>query len=113
MSRQLTALVLLAVMGSCGMYAAEMTRIDVYIGDSDSSAQLLRAGKVVASGIFEKIGVHLNWRTGKLADNAFPQKAFGIRTPAQARNRLPQPRSLQPGSWARRARRLRSTRTEF
>jgi len=80
MRSQLATVVLLGVMGSSGLYAAETTRVDVYISGSDGSSQLLREGKILASGIFEKIGVHVIWRTGKLADNATPQKAFGILT---------------------------------
>jgi hypothetical protein len=86
MRSQLTTVVLLAVMGSGSMYAAEQTRVDVYLSNRDDSAQLLGAGKILASGMFEKIGVHVNWRTGELsatrgdAGNETLRKAFGIRT---------------------------------
>jgi hypothetical protein len=86
--------VVLAVMGSGSMYAAEKTRVDVYISNRDDSARLLGTGKILAFGIFEKIGVHVNWRTGELADNAAPPKAFGIRTLEHA------PESATPGALA-------------
>ena len=80
MRNQWKAVVLLAVVGSGRLCAAETMRVDVYVSDSDGSAELLRTGKIVASGIFEKIGVHVNWRTGKLPGQATPQKAFGVLT---------------------------------
>jgi hypothetical protein len=85
MRSQLTTVVLLAVFGG-SMYAAEKTSVDVYLSNRDDSSELLRPGKVVASAIFERIGVHLNWRSGGLpatqsaAGNGALQKAFGIRT---------------------------------
>src|SRR5580658_10436355 len=94
MRSQFTTVVLLAVMGSSGMYAAEKTRVDIYISGSDDSAQVLGAGKILASGIFEKIGIHLNWRAGELAESAMPDKAFGIRTLEHA------PESATPGALA-------------
>jgi hypothetical protein len=100
MRSQLTTVVLLAVLGSGSVYAAEKTRVDVYICGSDDSAQLLGAGKILASGIFEKIGVHVNWRTGELsatrggAGNETLRKAFGIRTLEHA------PESATPGALA-------------
>jgi hypothetical protein len=84
MRSQLTTVVLLAVFGG-SMYAAEKTRVDVYISDRDESSELLSPGKVVASAIFERIGVHLNWRSGRLpatqsaaGNGALP--AFAVRT---------------------------------
>src|SRR5580692_9280860 len=105
MRSQLTTVVLLAAIGGGGMYAAEKSRTvvyfsDVYISDRDASAQLLKPGKVLASGIFEKIGVHVNWRTGELsatrgdAGNETLRKAFGIRTLEHA------PESATPGALA-------------
>jgi hypothetical protein len=87
-------------MGKGGMYAAERNRVDVYLSDRDESARLLGAGKVVASGIFEKIGVHIDWRTGEPSatrggdgDETLP-KAFAIRTLEKA------PESATPGALA-------------
>jgi hypothetical protein len=91
MRSQLTTVVLLAAIGSSSMYAAEKTRTvvyvsDVYISDRDGSSELLGPGKVVASAIFAKIGVRLNWRAGELpatqsaAGNESIRKAFGVRT---------------------------------
>jgi len=85
MRSQLTMVILLAVFGG-SMDAAEKTRLDVYLSNRDDSSGLLGPGKIVASGIFEKIGVHLNWRTGELpatrsaAGDGAIQKAFGVRT---------------------------------
>jgi len=80
MRGRLTTVVLLAVIGSGRLYAAETMRVDVYISDTGGLSRLLGPGKILASGIFEKIGVHVNWRTGRLGDNATPRRAFGIRT---------------------------------
>jgi len=86
MRSQFTTVVLLAAIGSGSMYAAEKTSVVVYISDRDDSSELLRPGKVVASAIFAKIGVRLNWRAGELpathsaAGNGAPQKVFGVRT---------------------------------
>src|SRR5277367_4486763 len=95
MRNQLTTLVLLAAIGSGSMYAAEEIRTvsyfsDVYINDHDASAQLLGPGKFMASAIFAKIGVHLNWHAGELpatqsaGGNESLRKAFGIGTLEQA-----------------------------
>jgi hypothetical protein len=97
--RQLTMVVLLAAMGAVNVYSAEKTRVDVYISDRDESSQLLGPGKVMASGIFEKIGVRLNWRAGELNTNQRTanetlQKTFGIRTLEHA------PDSATPGALA-------------
>jgi len=105
MRNQLTTLVLLAAIGSGSMYAAEETRTvsyfsDVYINDHDASAQLLGPGKFMASAIFAKIGVHLNWHAGELpvansaAGDESAQRAFGIRTVEHA------PESATPGALA-------------
>jgi hypothetical protein len=85
MRSQLITVVLLAVFGG-SVYAAEKTRVDVYLNNRDDSSALLGPGKIVASGIFEKIGVHLNWHAGELpatqsaAGDGAIQKAFGVRT---------------------------------
>jgi hypothetical protein len=100
MRSQLTTVALLAVMGGGSIYAAEQTRVDVYLSNRDGSAQLMGAGKILASSIFEKIGVHVNWRTGELsptrgdAGNETLRKAFGIRTLEHA------PESATPGALA-------------
>src|SRR5580704_15859825 len=112
MRSQLTTVALLAVMGGGSMYAAAKTRVDVYLSNRDDSAQLMGAGKILASGIFEKIGVHVNWRTGELsatrddAGNETLRKAFGIRTLEHA------PESATPGALAS-ARILGSSGTEI
>jgi hypothetical protein len=51
--------------------------VDVYLSDRDDFARLLGSGKLVASGIFKKIGVCLNWHTGELPAG---QSGFVIRT---------------------------------
>jgi hypothetical protein len=117
MRSQLTMVVLLAAIGGAGTYAAEKTRAvvyvsDVYISDRDDSSQLLGPGKVLATGIFGKIGVRLNWRAGELpkarsaAGNESAQRAFGIRTVKHA------PESATPGALAA-ARILGSSGTEI
>jgi hypothetical protein len=117
MRSQLTTVVLLAAIGGGGMYAAEKTHAvvyvsDVYISDRDASAQLLGPGKVLATGIFGKIGVRLNWRAGELpaaksaAGNESAQRAFGIRTVEHA------PESATQGALAA-ARILGSSGTEI
>jgi hypothetical protein len=100
MRSQLTMVVLLAAMGRGSMYAAEKTFVVVYVSGRDASAQLLGPGKVLATGIFGKIGVRLNWRAGELpaaqdaAGQEAVQKAFGIRTLEHA------PGSATPGALA-------------
>jgi hypothetical protein len=91
MRSQFITVVLLAAIGSGSIYAAEKTRTvvyvsDVYLSNRDDSSELLGPGKVVASAIFAKVGVHLHWRSGELpatlsaAGNGAIQKVFGIRT---------------------------------
>jgi hypothetical protein len=83
---QFAAMVLLAAIGG-SLYAAEKTRVDVYINDRDDSSQLLGPGKVLAAGIFGKIGVRLVWHNGELPA-ALPTNAslpvFAIRTSEHA-----------------------------
>jgi hypothetical protein len=55
--------------------------VDVYMNRRDDSNQLLGPGKTLASSIFEKIEVRLNWRTGELPAN---KAAFGFRTAEHA-----------------------------
>jgi hypothetical protein len=56
--------------------------VDVYVNGRDDSAQLLGPGKLLASSIFQRIGVHVNWRTGELGTVPVSklEPAFGIRT---------------------------------
>jgi len=82
---RLATVVLLAAL-HCGIIdAAEKTRVDVYISDRDDSALLLRPGKVLASGIFDQIGVRLVWHSGelpmaKIARRDASVPVFSIRT---------------------------------
>jgi hypothetical protein len=80
MNIRLATVVLLAAMDSSSIYAAEKTRVDVYISDRDDSAQLLGTGKVLASGIFDHIGVHVVWHNGELPANSPSKPVFAIRT---------------------------------
>jgi hypothetical protein len=89
MRSQFATVVLLAAIGG-SMYAAEKTRVDVYINDRDDSSQLLGPGKVLAAGIFDQIGVRLVWHNGELpaATNAGRTDAstpvFAVRTSEHA-----------------------------
>ena len=85
MNIRLAMVILLAAMDGASMYAAEKARVDVYISDRDDSAQLLGPGKVLASGIFDQIGVRLVWHSGilpmaKMARRDASVPAFAIRT---------------------------------
>jgi hypothetical protein len=62
---QLAAAILLSAIGDSGMYAAEKTRVDVYISDRDNSSVLLRPGKVLASALFDRAGVRIAWHAGE------------------------------------------------
>jgi hypothetical protein len=83
---RLALAVLLAAISGGTLYAAEKTRVDVYINDHDDTSELLGPGRVLASAIFDKIGVRLVWHRGELlaamsagrTDTSRP--AFGIRT---------------------------------
>jgi hypothetical protein len=68
-----------------------MTVVDVYLTDHDDSAEFLRPGKVLATSIFEKIGVHVKWHTGERPAGRI---SFGIRTAERA------PASVSPGALA-------------
>ncbi len=82
----LLAAVLVGSIEGGSLYAAEKTRVDIYINDHDDSAQLLGSSKVLASGIFEQIGLRLVWHNGepptaKSAGQTDPgQPVFAIRT---------------------------------
>jgi hypothetical protein len=80
MNIRLAMVILLAAMDGASMYAAEKARVDVYISDRDDSAQLLGPGKVLASGIFDQIGVRLVWHNGELPASSASQPVFSIRT---------------------------------
>ena len=77
MNIRLVTMVLAAGIGVNG-YAAEKTRVDVYLDDRDDSAELLRQGKVVAWGIFRQIGVGLIWHPVRSA-NGTERSGFTIR----------------------------------
>jgi hypothetical protein len=86
MSIQFPVVILLTIIPAATMPTEENIRVDVYINDRDDSTLRLGPGALLASNIFEKIGVHLNWRTGEVptaqsaAGNVTSQIAFGIRT---------------------------------
>jgi hypothetical protein len=89
---QLTVL-LLAAIAAGSLHAAEKTPVNVYINTHDDSSILLGPGKPMASAIFEKIGVRVNWRDGELRTDA-SHPTFGIRTVEHA------PESATPGALA-------------
>ncbi|HKE28082.1 MAG TPA: hypothetical protein VKB88_37270 [Bryobacteraceae bacterium] len=64
-----------------GLGQSGSASVDVYMSGRDDSFQLLRSGRPLASEIFAKIGIHLNWHTGELPEG---QKAFGISTVERA-----------------------------
>jgi hypothetical protein len=77
----LTAMLLEPLSFSVEEAAAIRQTVDVYLNGQDASSLLLGPGKPLASRIFQKIGVRLNWRTGELPAR---QAAFGIRTARHA-----------------------------
>src|ERR1700693_473573 len=82
MQSQLARVVLLAAFGCVSTYAAERTRVDVYISNNDDSSILLGHGKPLASEIFVKVGIRVDWHAGEPGpvgrDGSRP--TFGIRT---------------------------------
>jgi hypothetical protein len=76
-------LLLAVVLAVSGLVGAERTQVDVYLNDHDDSELLVGAGTVVATGVFEKIGIHLNWRAGK-PKAAAGRAVYSIRTVAHA-----------------------------
>ena len=58
-------------------WAQSRLTVDVYLNGRVASSQLLEPGKLLASSIFQKIGVRLNWLPGELPAS---KTAFGIRT---------------------------------
>lgn len=82
---------LLAAVALPGWGQSGPATVDVYMNGRDESFRLLGSRKPLASEIFKKIGVHLNWHTGELPAG---QRAFGIRTVKRA------PHSASPGALA-------------
>jgi hypothetical protein len=88
-----------AALAQSGQPKQKLT-VDIYINTHDDSSILLGPGKPMASAIFEKIGVRVNWHDGELGttrsttrtDSSHP--AFGIRTVEHA------PQSATPGALA-------------
>jgi hypothetical protein len=85
MNKRLAMVAMLAAIDGGSMYAADRTRADVYINDRDDSSLFLGPGKVLASGIFDQIGVHLVWHNGELPmatarRTDASQPVFAIRT---------------------------------
>lgn len=100
MNIRLAAVVVLAALDADNVFAAEKTCVDVYISAHDDSALLLGPGKVLASSIFDRIGIRLVWHNGKVptANGAVRTDAFlpvfAIRTLDHALN------STNPGALA-------------
>jgi len=95
MGSQWTLVVLLAVIGGGSTYAGEKTQTTVYVSEvylskRDGSRDLLGTGKVVASSLFARIGVRLQWHEGELpaaqspAGDGAMQKLIGVHTLARA-----------------------------
>jgi hypothetical protein len=78
-----TVAVLAAVIGVGCACGAEKIQVDVYINGHDDSLFLLRPGTAVASEVYERIGIRLNWHTGepKVAQG---RPVYKIRTVEQA-----------------------------
>lgn len=79
MKARVVALFLTVVVGR--EWAQSRLTVDVYLSGREASRQLLEPGKPLASSIFQKIGVRLNWLTGELPASKI---AFGIRTAEHA-----------------------------
>jgi len=80
---QLTAILAAALSVGC-ILGAEKTQVDIYINSHDDSALLLGSGTVLASGIYEKIGVHLNWCSSAPKAAMPGRTVYSIRTLAHA-----------------------------
>lgn len=76
MRLRLAALILTAGAGQ-GLGQTRSATVDVYINAHDDSEQLLGPSKLLASDLFKKIGVRLNWHKGEMRAG---QGSFGIRT---------------------------------
>jgi hypothetical protein len=75
-----TALILAAA--SCpGLSRSQPASVDVYINSHDASSQLLGPGTPLASDLFKRIGVRLNWHSGEPPAG---RSAFAIRTEPRA-----------------------------
>lgn len=64
MQFQFTALTLTAF--AKPRFGHSMETVDIYVSNRDDSARLLGPGAPLASGIFKKIGVRLNWHKGEI-----------------------------------------------
>jgi hypothetical protein len=108
MQSQLATAVLLTAMGVGSIYAMEKIRVDVYICNHDDSSILLGPGKVLASDLFAKVGVRVDWHAGELGPvgRDGSQPTFGIHTIEHA------PESASPGALAS-ARLVDSSATEI
>ena len=67
------------------VYAEDKIQVDVYMNEHDESGLILTLGKRVASRLFDRSGVHLNWHWGNIpaAGVARPgatRLAFAVRT---------------------------------
>lgn len=100
MSSQFGVVILLTMMLVAAVPAQEGTHVEVYINDRDDSILLFGSGESLATSIFAKVGVHLNWRTGEVpaarstASKPTPEIAFGVRTLERA------PESVAPDALA-------------
>jgi len=80
MKRNCTALIL-AAFSWPGVSQSQPATVDVYINSHDASSQLLGPATPLASDLFKKIGVRLNWHTGEPQAG---QTALAIRTEQHA-----------------------------
>jgi hypothetical protein len=75
MKLRFTSLLLAAATLTLGQ--SQPLAVDVYVNERDGSEQLLGPGSPLASDVFKKIGVRLNWHRGELPAG---RVAFAIRT---------------------------------
>ncbi|SPF48843.1 exported hypothetical protein [Candidatus Sulfopaludibacter sp. SbA4] len=68
---------ILAAVAWPGFGQSVPTTVEIYVNSRDDSAQLLGPGTPMASGIFKKIGVRLNWHRGEAP---LGQNAISLRT---------------------------------
>jgi hypothetical protein len=87
---QLTTAVLAAAISAGCAFAAGQTQVDVYINAHDDSSLLIGSGTIIASAVYQRIGVRLNWHTGEpkvtsgSASNDSSRRVYKVRTVAQA-----------------------------